>query len=95
VPVKNKRARTGFAGTTSDHLRRSDAPAAAAALDAEKAAKKRRRADAELMTGSLATVKVALPKKLRKAAEKEAAHRGLDLDAVLADLLHTWLTTRP
>jgi hypothetical protein len=95
VPVKNKRKRTGFAGTTSDHLRRSDAPAAAAALDAEKVAKKRRRADAELMTGSLATVKVTLPKKLRKAAEKEAAHRGLDLDAVLADLLHTWLTTRP
>lgn len=95
VPVKNKRKRTGFTGTTSDHLRRSDAPAAAAAVDAEKAAKKRRKADAALMTGTLATTKVKLPKKLRKAAEKEAADRGLDLDAVLAELLHTWLTTRP
>ncbi|MFC6236626.1 hypothetical protein [Longivirga aurantiaca] len=95
VPVKNKRKRTGFSGTTSDHLRRTDAPAAAAAENADKAAKKRAKADAALLTGSLATVKVKLPKKLAKAAEKEAARRGLDLDAVTAELLHTWLTHRP
>lgn len=95
VPVKNKRKRTGFSGTTSDHLRRTDAPAAAAAENADKAAKKRAKADAALMTSPLATVKVKLPKKLTKAAEKEAARRGLDLDAVTAELLHAWLTHRP
>jgi len=95
VPVKKKRERTGFSGTTSDHLRRTDAPAAAAAEKSAKAAKKRRKADAALMAAPLVTVKVKLPKKLRKAAEKEAARRGLDLDAVTAELLHTWLTHRP
>ena len=95
LPVKNKRNRTGFGGTTSDHLRRTDAPAAAAAETADKAAKKRAKADAALLTGSLSTVKVTLPKKLKKAAEKEAARRGLDLDAVTAELLHAWLTHRP
>lgn len=95
VPVKKKRARTGFSGTTSDHLRRTDAPAAAAAENAEKAAKKRRKADAALMSSPLVAVKVKLPKKLAKAAQKEAARRGLDLDAVTAELLHAWLTHRP
>lgn len=94
VPVKKKRERTGFSGTTSDHLRRTDAPAAAAEKSA-KAAKKRTKADAALMAAPLVTVKIKLPKKLRKAAEKEAARRGLDLDAVTAELLHTWLTHRP
>ncbi len=94
VPVKGKRNRTGFGGTTSDHMRRSDAPAAPAAENTDKAADKRAKAEASLMTGSLTTVKLALPKKLRKAAEKEAARRGLDLDAVTAELLHTWLTHR-
>ena len=95
VPVKNKRNRTGFSGTTSDHLRRTDAPAAAAAENADKTAKKRAKADAALMASPLVTAKVKLPKKLKKAAEKEAAHRGLDLDAVTAELLHAWLTHRP
>lgn len=95
VPAKTKRKPTGFTGTTSDHLRSSDAPATPAAETADKAAKQRAKADAALLTGSLTTVKVELPKKLKKAAEKEAARRGLDLDAVTAELLHTWLTHRP
>lgn len=95
VPVKKKRERTGFSGTTSDHLRRTDAPAAAAAEKASKDAKKRKKADAALLASPLTTVKVKLPKKLAKAADKEAARRGLDLDAVTAELLHTWLTHRP
>ncbi len=33
-----------------------------------------------------------MPKALRKAARDEAKRRGLDLDAVVTDLLHAWLT---
>ena len=93
VAVK-KRARKDFAGTTSDHLRPADAPTAAHdELHEAKKPKKGKKAD-ELMSGSTGKLTVVVPKKLRKAAEKEAARRGLDVDAVVADLLHAWLTGR-
>jgi len=80
-----------FHGTTSDHLRRSDAPTAAHDEVHDRGTKARKKS-AALMAGDVASVKVRLPKKLRKAAEKEAKRRGLDLDAVVADLLHAWVT---
>ncbi len=47
----------------------------------------------ELMAGKTVELEVHVPKALRKAARTEAKKRGLDLDAVVADLLHHWLTT--
>jgi hypothetical protein len=95
VPVAvKKRARKDFAGTTSDHLRPADAPTAAHdELHDAKKPKKGKKAD-DLMSGGTGKLTVVVPKKLRKAAEKEAARRGLDVDAVVADLLHAWLTGR-
>ncbi len=52
------------------------------------------RADERLMGGKTVTVELRLPKKLRKAASAEAKARGLDVDAVVADLLYAWVTKR-
>lgn len=94
VPVAvKKRARKDFAGTTSDHLRPADAPTAAHDELHDRAGKKQKKA-ADLMGGGTGKLTVVVPKRLRKAAEKEAARRGLDVDAVVADLLHAWLTGR-
>jgi hypothetical protein len=93
-PTDRPKGKRAFQGTTSDHLRRTDAPATPHdELHGVKPAKAKKKAD-DLMSGSTGTLKVTVPKKLRKAAEKEAKRRGLDVDAVVADLLHAWLTGR-
>ncbi len=80
-----------FSGATSDHLR-----PAAAAVDADQTARRRRKAytDVDLMRGKTVALDVSVPKRLRKAARTEAKRRGLDLDAVTTELLHRWLTGR-
>lgn len=45
-----------------------------------------------LMSGKLVDLEARVPKALRKAARDEAKRRGLDVDAVVTDLLHAWLT---
>jgi hypothetical protein len=93
-PTDRPKGTRAFQGTTSDHLRRTDAPATPHdELHGDKPAKAKKKAD-DLMSGGTGTLKVTVPKKLRKAAEKEAKRRGLDVDAVVADLLHAWLTAR-
>jgi len=47
---------------------------------------------AELLKGKTVELEVHVPKALRKAARTEAKQRGLDLDTVVIDLLHAWLT---
>jgi hypothetical protein len=47
---------------------------------------------AELLKGKTVELEVHVPKALRKAARAEAKKRGLDLDTVVIDLLHAWLT---
>jgi hypothetical protein len=46
------------------------------------------------MAGRTTTLEVIVPKKLRKAARSRAQAQGLDLDAVVTELLHRWLTGR-
>ncbi|MCA0330797.1 MAG: hypothetical protein LCI03_12955 [Actinobacteria bacterium] len=92
-PTDRPKGKRAFQGTTSDHLRRTDAPATPHDELHDAKPKKRAKAD-DLMSGGTTTLKVTVPKKLRKAAAKEAKRRGLDVDAVVADLLHAWLTGR-
>jgi hypothetical protein len=47
---------------------------------------------AELMKGKAVELDVAVPKRLRKAAKERAGAEGLDLDTVVVDLLHGWVT---
>jgi hypothetical protein len=49
-------------------------------------------AGAELLQGKPVELAVHVPKALRKAARAEAKKRGLDIDTVIVDLLHAWLT---
>ena len=49
-------------------------------------------AGAELLKGKSVELEVQVPKALRKAARAEAKKRGLDIDTVVVDLLHAWLT---
>jgi hypothetical protein len=48
--------------------------------------------DAALLKGKSVELEVHVPKNLRKAARAEAKKRGLDIDTVVIDLLHAWLT---
>ena len=91
---KAKSKKRKFSGSTTDHLRMPDSEVAPApALHAPKRAKAPEPAGKSvLMTGPTVDLGVTVPKKLRKAARAEAKNRGLDLDAVTAELLHTWLT---
>lgn len=94
--VKAKSKKRKFSGSTTDHLRMPDADVAPAPTPRapkrvhvpEPAGK------SVLMTGKSVDLDVKVPKKLRAAANAEAKKRGLDLDAVTAELLHTWLTGR-
>lgn len=52
----------------------------------------RKSAGAELLKGKSVELEVHVPKALRKAARAEAKKRGLDIDTVVVDLLHAWLT---
>jgi hypothetical protein len=47
---------------------------------------------ADLLSGKEVDLDVQVPKAMRKAARAEAAAQGLDLDTVVIDLLHAWLT---
>jgi len=79
TPVKARRTRK-FSGATSDHLRVTEPTRPVVAPGAE------------LLTGKSAELEVIVPKALKKAARAEAKKRGLDLDTVVIDLLHAWLT---
>ena len=48
----------------------------------------------DLMGGKQVELEAKVPKNLRKAARSEAGRRGLDVDTVVTDLLHAWLTDR-
>jgi hypothetical protein len=47
------------------------------------------------MKGKSADLDVTVPKALRKAARERAKAEGLDLDTVVIDLLHGWVTRPP
>ncbi len=97
APVeKTKSKKRKFSGSTTDHLRMPDADVAPALTP--RAPKRVHVPEppgkSVLMTGKSVDLDVKVPKKLRSAANAEAKKRGLDLDAVTAELLHTWLTGR-
>jgi hypothetical protein len=82
-----------------DHLFENDAdsPKAkgkAAKADAPKAKAPKAPKPVDLMSGKPVDLEAHVPKALRKAARDEAKKRGLDVDAVVTDLLHAWLTGR-
>jgi len=92
-----------FSGSTSDHLRVPDVPEVTssqrAALDhlfeSEQPGKKAKAPKpVDLMGGKVVDLEASVPKNLRKAARDEARERGLDVDTVVTDLLHAWLTER-
>ena len=90
-PTKRK-----FSGSTSDHLRVPEVDTPVARTESSSTRPRRtkpitRETDA-LMSGKTTELEVTVPKKLRKAAKAEAKRRGLDLDAVVSELLHDWLT---
>jgi hypothetical protein len=107
APTKRTRA---FSGSTSDAVRMPDVESAPSAEPARRSRAAQQTSPqgtakagpeglttdeaAKLMTGKTVVVEVHLPKRLRKAAAAEAKARGLDVDAVVADLLHAWLTAR-
>ena len=92
-----------FSGSTSDHLRVPEVQEVTssqrAALDHlfendDKAKKPKAPKPVDLMGGKLVDLEASVPKNLRKAARDEARKRGLDVDTVVTDLLHAWLTER-
>ena len=103
---KAARKKHKFSGSTSDHMRVPDteftehpaptrkrraastAPASAITAPVEAVVE----ASPDLMTGKIVDLGARVPKKLRTAAKHEAKRRGLDLDAVTTELLHTWLS---
>jgi hypothetical protein len=107
TPATGKTPRR-FSGSTSDHLRPEPelepAPTKgrrgadndgvttkpAKATNLAKATKKQ----PDLMKGKSAPLDVTVPKALRKAAKSRAKAEGLDLDTVVIDLLHDWVTRR-
>ena len=78
-----------FSGSTSDHLRPEVENEPDASAPAPKATRK-----PDLMKGKTAELDVRVPKALRKAARARAKAEGLDLDTVVIDLLHEWVTRR-
>jgi len=92
-----------FSGSTSDHLRVPEVQEVTssqrAALDHlfendDRAKKPKAPKPVDLMGGKLVDLEASVPKNLRKAARDEARKRGLDVDTVVTDLLHAWLTER-
>ena len=92
-----------FSGSTSDHLRVPEVQEVTssqrAALDHlfendDKAKKPTAPTPVDLMGGKLVDLEASVPKNLRKAARDAARKRGLDVDTVVTDLLHAWLTER-
>ena len=107
-PVSPKSPATGktprrFSGSTSDHLRPEPEPEAAPTKGRRgptndgvttKQAKPTKK-QPDLMKGKSTPLDVTVPKALRKAAKSRAKAEGLDLDTVVIDLLHDWVTRRP
>ncbi len=79
-----------------DHLFENDADTAKPKAKAESAKPKKPKAPkpVDLMSGKPVDLEATVPKALRKATRDEAAKRGLDVDTVVTDLLHAWLTDR-
>jgi hypothetical protein len=48
----------------------------------------------DLMAGKPVDLGASVPKALRKAAREKAKMVGLDVDTVVTDLLHAWVTER-
>lgn len=99
TPGKSRKRK--FSGSTSDHMRVAEAPeptSEAAAVETVAPAPKTKPAKVSppptpaLLTGKSVELEVHVPKALRKAARAEAKKRGLDIDTVVVDLLHAWLT---
>ena len=103
-PTKRK-----FSGSTSDHLRVPEVPEVTSsqrsALDhlfendtaipaKPKAKKEKAPKPLDLMAGKPVDLGASVPKALRKAAREKAKEAGLDVDTVVTDLLHAWLTER-
>jgi hypothetical protein len=101
-PTKRK-----FSGSTSDHLRVPEVPEVTssqraaldhlfendAPLDAKPKAKKDKAPKpVDLMAGKPVDLGASVPKALRKAAREKAKGAGLDVDTVVTDLLHAWVT---
>jgi hypothetical protein len=84
-----------FQGATSDTMREVDALEHIVPTTAVHPKSKRpKKADKprDLMKGKAVGLDVTVPKELQKAARKRAKAEGLDLDTVVIDLLHTWVT---
>lgn len=103
-PTKRK-----FSGSTSDHLRVPEVPEVTssqrsaldhlfendAAIPAKpKATKEKAPKPVDLMAGKPVDLGASVPKALRKAAREKAKDAGLDVDTVVTDLLHAWVTGR-
>ncbi len=104
APVEAPRPKAGkkqrkFGGATSDHLRAADPaePRPARPAKPSKPSKKKAQ-DAtrdDLMQGKPVDLDVEVPKALRKAAAKRAKSEGLDLQTVVIDALHAYVTRPP
>ncbi len=57
-----------------------------------KAKAPKRNEPVDLMSGKPVDLDASVPKALRKAVRDEARRRGLDVDAVVSDVLYAWLT---
>ena len=97
-PTKRK-----FSGSTSDHLRVPEVPEVTsnqrAALDhlfenEHHGKKSKAPKPVDLMAGKIVDLEASVPKNLRKAVRDAAKKRGLDVDTVVTDLLHAWITER-
>ncbi len=86
APARRRAAKPKDSGpTAASATGAATAPTASPARPARVAAP-------DLMSGKTIELEVHVPKKLRKAAKAEAKARGLDLDAVVTELLHGWVT---
>jgi hypothetical protein len=84
-----------FQGATSDTMREVDAlEHIVPTTTVHPKSKQSQQADKprNLMKGKAVDLDVKVPKELHKAARKRAKAEGLDLDTVIIDLLHTWVT---
>ena len=76
-----------------DHLFENDVPATPPATKA-KPKKDKAPKPVDLMAGKSVDLGASVPKALRKAAREKATKVGLDIDTVVTDLLHAWVTER-
>ena len=84
-----------FSGTTSDSVRNEADALEHIVPIRPKSSKGERKDDSkprDLMKGKAVALDVTVPKELQKAAKKRAKADGLDLDTVVIDLLHSWVT---